>query len=71
MLPQTWKTSIITVFVVLFIIGESSEEKARHVWMGVAHTGKDPRFKLEVYAKFRGNNADFFPLLEYGLVADD
>lgn len=51
--------------------GESAEDKAKNIWIGVAHTGKEPRYKLEVYARFRGNNADFFPLLEYRLISDD
>ena len=50
--------------------GESAEELARNVWLGVAHTGKDTRHKLEVYARFKANDKDFFPLLEYRLIDD-
>ena len=52
------------------ITGEAPDEVSRNVWVGVAHTGKDTRHKLEVYARFKGNRKDFFPLLEYKLIDD-
>ena len=52
-------------------VGSTPEEKARNLWEGVAHTGKEKRHQLQVYAKFKHNKTDFFPLLEYKLVADE
>ncbi len=37
------------------------------VWEGVAHTGKDDKLTLDVYCRYKDNDRDFFPLLEYAL----
>lgn len=47
-----------------------------NIWSGTAHTGKDGKTgadlgTLDVYARLKDHERDFFPLLEYNLVPDN
>ena len=40
-------------------------------WEGTVHTGNDARLTADVYVRYARHDRDFFPLLEYQLVAVD
>ena len=47
------------------------KEDGGKVWAGVVHTGKDTKSMLDVYARTKDSERDFYPLLEYNLVEED